>query len=303
MFGLADLVTVGILQDTFTFLANNPKHLEFILGGFTNYEVLRRQISPEHMSLITEFISENKIHITPYLEADISRTPAIYVVSEGGEDIQVIGDMGLQDQYSSNSCVINPMEYAHWTSSRYSDDEMIVSSSYELKKKLWRNVFIRNGSQIYQLRGIRDDGTETVLYLDRPVDTNLPLVGWVAQSDERAFGCDLGFSADGVEVKCMIQSTGDFQVHRILQIIVRYAIKKNRLNFINHNMQLASVSYSIPNASGDVPNIFTSYVNMRCTCTEHWIQREYALPDRSMGVEVEVVANRGNEYDISLGII
>lgn len=305
MFGLTDMIVVGVIEDALKDLGNNPIKLEFILGGLSNLQFIRNKISTNHVKNIIDFIQENRIHVNTAYDLDIDRIPSIIVGSQGSESVQIMGDYAGSN-ISIDSCQdVLPKQYAEWLSSSYSGDELVVSHDYGLTSKLWRNVFIRNGNYITQLVGMTIGGAYDTLFLKDPIPEGTPLSGWVAQSDFRAFSADLGFSADNVDVTCQIRTSGDVYLNKILSIIVRYALKSFRSQFAYYGINLPTISYSMPQpADGGSEIIWESTVNMSATVNDYWIQRVSELPDRGSGIEVDVTATKNvhyvNDSDIDL---
>lgn len=297
MFGIIDLTTVCVIEDTLKFLAKNPIHLEFLLGSLTHYESLKKKISAQHIDKAIEFISNNKIHVAPYYEMDINRLPAIYVVCSGEESQQFIGDTGQQGMCLKGDFDMSPTIYEKWTASFYEDDVMYVAKDYNLKEKLWRNVFIVNEGFHSQLAGIQNvkktvagypNGVEyTALYLKDPIPEGTDLTRWKSQSDIKRFRTNLAASVDRVTVQCKLMTSGDVHLHRILSVILRYCIKSNKGVFHCNHMYNPVVNYGYPSPIDEIPDVgFESIVSMEVDVGEHWIDKIYELPDRSSGVEV-----------------
>jgi len=302
MFGIADLVTVCIIEERFKFLKNNPRHLEFILGGLTHWNVLREKIGADHIDKAIEYITENKIHIAPFYEIDVDRTPAILVVTSGNEEQQFIGDDGVSGIDLSGQ-EVRPTVYTKWVASSYEDNCLFVSADYKLKEKIWRQVAITNGDFSTKLSGIVDreiDGVmNTVLYLANDIPEGIDNRQWQAQSDAVTFACSLGASLDSITIQCKLLTNGDFHLHRIIGTALRYCIKSSKSIFAENGIYDPYLSYSPPLPSQDYgENVFESVVTINAKMADHWIQEIYSPP-----TQFGLTVNADNKVDDPVVII
>jgi len=289
LINIVDLVIVQVLKESFAFLSANPAHVEFILCGFQEIAPVRKLVGPEYVKQAIEFISNNRIYITPYYEYDVKRSPSISVVSSGSEDQQFIGDYGYNTQ---GPIYCKPRVYTSWDASAIDTtaNTMSVSPDYSLETKLWRNVIITDGTQMLRLDGVlAREGQDTLLYFKPTtpiVDSRLK--GWQSQSDQPQTGYEISSSIDAVTIQCKLTTVGDASLHRLLQLCTRYAFKSRRLLLDSYGIQCSTLNYRpIMLEDGEEP-MYSSVVSVTAKAPESWISAEYPYPDSAARVDVQV---------------
>lgn len=298
--GIVDLATVAIIEDAFEFLSKNPRHLEFILSMYCRYPLLQKLVGTEHIKQCMEYVINNQIHVAPFYEMDLKKRPSIVVISSGTESQQFIGDYGTQEKQTK---VLKPIIYAEFDAKKIGTDTISVAASYNLDQKLWVGVHVAQGDQVFKLRGIlKKDKNTTVLHFDEDLPEGLSLKGWKAQSADREKGYVINASIDDVTVQMKLTTNGDFSVHRLMALVLRYAIKSRRLKFDEFGMQVANFSYSPPMSTDPEEQEFESVFTLTAKFTDHWIDREFDLPDSAANIDVCLTASSDeeNKEDVDL---
>lgn len=298
MFGFSDLVTCAVLDNGFRFLASNPAHLEFILSPFICNESLRNLVGIEHVKNCVDYVTNNRIHIAPYYQLDMTKRPSLAVVASGSESIQFIGDYGSTSQ---REATLPPTVFTTWDAKNIKKDTMKVSKNSLLEKKIWPGVVVTNGIDYAIVKGIIvKDNADTVLCLDRDLPDNSRLTGWKAQSDTKDRGVVINSSVDDVVVQVKLTTTGDYSLHRLLSVVTRYCLKKNRLMFDSMGMQVATFSYSPPMLTESSDLEFESVLKIEAKMTDSWIEKDFDFPNRASNVEINMIAESPGEEDVQL---
>lgn len=285
MFGIADLIAVAVINDGLKNLAANPRHLEFVLGAFS-FKLLQDQVGPEHVKQCVEFVTQNAITVAPYYQLDIKRRPSVAVVSSGAENQQFIGDFG---NYICPQVVLPPTVYAKFEVKAINGNTISVSANHNLDKKLWKGIFILALGFGARLDGMLvREGEDTLLYLDREVPAGTALVGWTATSSPKATGAVLGASIDDCTIQCKLTTTGDYTVHRLLSIVLRYCLKRGRPLFNDLGLQVATFGYSPPVLSDSEEMEFETVYTINAKFTDHWIEREFDAPDQAAQIDTDL---------------
>src|SRR5574343_1329796 len=147
MFGMADLIVVAGLKLQLEFLAKYPHHIEFILGSF-NIPDIQNLVGRDHVKQCIDFISNNKITVVPYYQADLKDRPLLAVVSSGREEIKYFANYGSEG--CGNPCAnLPPLVYAQFDVKSIGSnlDTLIVPAGLKLEEKIWPNVILTNGEQ------------------------------------------------------------------------------------------------------------------------------------------------------------
>jgi len=289
MMNLADLAVIEALKSGLAFLASNPNHIEFMLAGFEEISPIRKLVGPEYIKQCVDYMSNNRVYVTPYYEYDIKRTPSIAVVSSGAEGQQFIGDYG-SNVFGPIFC--KPRVYTRWdaTSIDLTTNTMSVSPSYLLETKLWRNVVITDGTQELRLDGVLTrEGQDTQLFFKptTPI-TTINLKGWQSQSDQPQKGYEISSSIDDVSIQCKLSTVGDASLHRLLQMAVRYILKMRRPLLDSYGLQCATFNYSPVMQTDQEEQLYESAVTITAKAPEAWISAEYDLNDTAARIDIQV---------------
>lgn len=289
MFGISDLITVSVIRDGLKFLSNNPTHIEYILGQFC-IKSITDLVGIEHIKQCVDFIKNNRIEVYPFYQADMKKRPSVVVVASGAESMQFIGDFGA---INLPIVTLPEIKYSEFNIKSIDGCTVKVSSNYNLESKLWKGMYISALGFQAKLEGILTrDNEDTILYLDKEVPENVSLVGWSATSSDRRKGAILNASTDDVVIQCKLTTTGDFSVHRLLAIVIRYCLKIGRLKFDEMGLQVATFSYSPPMLTDQDELEYESIFSITGKFTDHWIEREFDAPDDAANIDIGLIVER-----------
>jgi hypothetical protein len=276
-FGVADLITVAILRERLIFLSKHPDYIEFMLLPFIVNKGLEELVGRQYIAQAVEFIMNNRIMVAPYYELEPKIRPAIAVVASGNEEQQFLGDEG----FSCPTAIVQPRVYATFDALSISEDGMVISVplAYDLQSKLWPGLYVKNGSIVRMIRGLAVKETQVDIYVTESISAGTPIKGWVAQSAETVKGYHINESVDRVRIQCKLQTTGDYSVHRLLSIVVRYCLKSSRLLFDSMGVQVATFSYTPPMPSEMTEMEFETVYTIEGLLKESWVIAEFQTPD------------------------
>lgn len=283
-FNITDVLIVSVIKDKLKFLANNPSHLEFILGMFIEYPEIKEFVGAEHVKNCIDFVTKNEIHVAPFYEQDVKRRPSIVVVCSGHEQDQFIGDSS--GQYIIESKNLPATVFAEWDVSGYDGTIMKVAKEYSLDKKLWHNVIIKNGDFESRLDGIRKEADADYVYLKDEIPVTVSLKGWKSTSSVPKGGLKIAASSDDVTAQIKLTTTGDYSTHRLLATVLRYCIKKARLDFDYYGLQISTFSYTAPMATEENEMEFETGFVLTGKAVDHWIESEFNVNDDASNIQV-----------------
>jgi hypothetical protein len=154
-------------------------------------------------------------------------------------------------------------------------------------------MYIKNGDYATRLQGIKPgvNGADDTLYLKDTIPTTVLLKGWQAQSSERYRGITLNASMDDVTVQCKLTTNGDYSLHRLFSVVLRYCLKRGRLIFDSYGMQVASFSYTPPMLSDQDEMEYESVCTINCKVTDTWIEKDWITPDDAGKITIELFAH------------
>lgn len=299
-FGISDLITVAVIENGLNHLRDNPDHLNFILSPFCNIPEIRKMVGGQYIAQCIEYVTQNRLYVAPYYEADHTRIPSVVTVARTGEEQQFLGDYGHECQ----NMVFEPIVYGTFDVTDFEQDRtvMFVPKSSNVENFLWPNVWVKNGNVIAQVRGIHvqdDKDTRILLNSAIPVGTNMK--GWVSQSSKKRTGYVINSNVEGVEISCKLTTSGDYSIHRLMSIVVRYCLKRGRMLFENYGLQAPIVSQAMPiieNGGSDAPAIYSTVFSVKGKLGEHWITKEFDYPDASDSIGVDWVAQSEGKVDV-----
>lgn len=301
MFGISDLLTVCVLEEAFEFLSRNPHHLEFVLCAFVQNKRLADKVGLEHIKECMDFVTNNRLQISTFYEADLEKFPSITVISSGAENQKFLGETGIDVTVDVNREIV----YAEWTADSIDGDNMLVSGSYNLDKKLWPGLIIANEDASIEpvvLEGIVEGEGTQALCLSAALPDGVPAGGWKAVSSGSFKKYALAASKDDTRVQCKLTTNGDLSVHRCLSIALRWALKRYRLRFDEYGMQEMTFSYTPPVVTDDTEHIYESIYTLDSQFTDHWIDKEYdTLPQgTNFGVSATAMNKEEEKEDVKL---
>lgn len=290
MFGICDLIVVSVLKECLKDLSENPWKLEFILGGFCAVPGIRDMVGQDYIKQCVEYITNNRLHVATFYELDMKLRPQIAVLSSGTESQQFLGEYGRIQE--SGDTLVSPVTYAEWDCSSIAADEMTVAAGYLLNKKLWPGMIVsnNNGSILTRIKSIVQRDGSTVVSLGTKLAAGTEMRGWKAVSDliERLY--EVNSSIDDVNVQCKLTTNGDFAIHRLLSLVLRYCLKRGRLVFDKYGLQVTTFSYSAPVSTDPDEHEYESIYSITGKFTDSWIYRDFPSNDSTANIRVELIA-------------
>lgn len=285
-FGICDLITAEVIKDGLQHLSRNPKHIEHILGVFCSNDLVLRNVGGDYLAQCVEYIMNNRVEVGPYYAIDVKRRPSVSIICSGSEEAQFLGDYGYETDLRVNMPAV---VYAQWDATSINKDTMVVTADYKLEQRLWPGMFISNGQHTVKLTGIlKKDGTPTTLFVEPELPDGVRLTGWTAKSSEKGRGAVVSASMDDVTVQCKLTTNGDFSIHRLLSIVIRYCLKRGRLIFDKYGMQTPTFSYTPPMLTDQDEHEFESVYTINAKFTDTWIEKEFDLQDSAANIVVNL---------------
>ena len=292
MFGIVDLVVVTGIKDALSFLSNNPRHIEFILGQFCQ-KPIRNLVGREHIKECIDYIQHNRIEVNPYYQMDIKKRPAISVVASYAEAQQFMGDYG---SFQMSPDELPLIKYASFDAKSINKCKLYVSPLLKLEDKLWHGLTITNGQEERIIKGIlAREGEDTAIFLDEALPEGTLLIGWKVVSGTKNIGYQVNSSMEAVTVQLKLNTLGDYSVHRLLATIVRYCLKKQRLYFDQYGLQVATYSQTPPLLTDENENEFETVFTIEGKMTDSWIDREIEMLESGMNIQIEIIADANDE--------
>lgn len=301
MFGISDIIAVIVIEDGLKHLSANPDELNFILSPFVRHKAIRDYVGIEHITQCVEFVTQNRVYVAPYYEADMAKLPSIVTVASQGEQQQFLNDYG---QNRGECVVLPPIKYADFVIEGFEDNRtvLLVPEALQIEKVLWPNITVANGSFAAHVDYIqvRSGQPTRVALKNSAAPEMIPFTGWVAQSGSRESGVEMHASIDSTIVNAQLTTTGDYSVHRLMSIVTRYCLKRGRLLFDYYGLQTAKFSQGMPILLSDQPPIYQTTFTISGQFTEHWIANRYEMGDDSGKLVLDYMAQSPGKADVEL---
>lgn len=303
MIGMSELIVVYVIRKGLEHFVNNPVELQYILGSFSS-DAIRDMVAPNHIAQCIDFIRNNKILVQPFYDLNTKHRPLISVTSGGVEDTQFLGDSG---GYISRvrEFDLPPIVYTEFVAVGFSEDRygLQTTRDYMLHEKLWPGLIITNGVFSGTVDGILQRlGEPTTIYLKEKIPEGTSLVGWKAQSQDRGKGATVGASIDHVSVQITLTTHGDPSVHRLLQILLRGVLKKNRAFFESCGLQVPTFSYQPLMITDPNEMEVESSLKIETKFTDTWVDSLYDLNDSTGNTQISAIIHSaaGSGEDVLL---
>ena len=84
---------------------------------------------------------------------------------------------------------------------------------------------------------------------------------------------------DTTKVNVSLTTAGDYALHRLLVVLLRYCLKASRLDFENSGMQTPSFSQQPPILVDEAQMIWQTSFIMTAISTDYWINQEFITND------------------------
>lgn len=275
MFGLADMIVVEGFNRAFANLRYNPHHLEFITCGYHDTPFLKSLHGEKYIEQIVKLITENKVFIEPGYRLDAVKFPSIAVIASYTESDQFIGDYG--DSFEQT--VINPIVYKEFDAKGFSEDKksLIVSKELGVQEVAYPGRVLRAPSGTkYRIVQTEIKDTSVEIFVDVEIDQLLQ--GWKIQSVDTSKVAAVNTSLSTADVSIQLTTTGDIEVHKLLALVCRYALKWNRKFFESQGLQVSTSSQRYPIITDETQSIIQTQFNLSGKIADSWIIQETVNP-------------------------
>lgn len=275
MFGLADMTVIEGFNRAFANLRRNPHHLEFITCSYHATPYLRDLHGDKYIEQVVKLITENRIFVEPGYRLDAAKFPSITVIASYTEDQQFIGDYG--DSYEQS--VVKPTIYKTFDSKALSADKKTLTAPKGLDVELYAlpgRVLVAPDNTKYRIvqTVITDAGVE--IFTDVEMPQILP--SWKIQSLDVSRIAEVNTSLNNADISIQLTTTGDIEVHKLLGLVCRYALKWNRRFFESQGLQVSVSSQSYPTITDETQMIIQTQFRLSGKITDSWIVQESNNP-------------------------
>jgi len=165
---------------------------------------------------------------------------------------------------------------------------------------LWVNLWVTIGNFRSQISGILVGDATTQILLKGDVPAGTAFRGWSAQTSSVQKQYEIHASIDNTEIQVKLTTAGEYEVHRLMAVALRYVLKQGRSRFDDLGLQVATFSQSFPMLSDQEQLVYETSFGISCKVTDTWIDHEYALPDPAARIDLDFVATENGEQDVPL---
>lgn len=272
MFAIADLIVLDAIEDGLRNLRENPAHLEFILGKYTDTPYMRKLHGSAFVRQCVDFVTKNKITIKPYYVFDLAKLPSISVIAQYQEDMQVLGDYGAgQDVGELDPVRIGQVLPVEWGTE---SNELIIGNANEAIEWLYSGAYLSQDDFSTRINlVIPKEHDRAVLVCDDPLP-QIRLCDWVVTSAPARRVAILNASGNHATVSVDVKSSGDIETHKLLATVVRYCLKRGRLLMDSNGLQVSSSGQNFPVAYDEEQGIFQTVFTLSGKIWDCWIESE-----------------------------
>ena len=268
-FLIPEFITTTVIQNKLLFLSKNPDHLNFMLSALSKNKSVRDIVGPDYIKKCVDYIQNNRINIRPAHEADMTKLPAISVLYYQDESQQFIGDYGSQ-QESEHINEYEPETICEFDVTAYETNTLTFVQGQGTYDAIWPNLFAKNGNFVSRITNI----SNTDMQLVDNVPSGTPFRNWQAITSENKKLYEIHASMDTTKVNVSLTTAGDYALHRLLVVLLRYCLKASRLDFENSGMQTPSFSQQPPILIDSEQLIWQTPFIISARITDYWIFNE-----------------------------
>ncbi len=308
MMYVADLVVISAINNALKHLKDNPDEAEFLFSGYVCLKPLSELTGGyRFVKQIIDVLSgkdDKKIFVTPFYNMSSLNNYEIFVADSGAETIQFIGDQAPL----VHECMPSDL-YLRADASGVKDKNTLkfLRSTCACDILFTGLVAVLNDKKAYfqaKIKSISMDEEYVYVELDKELPKNgssYKLRDWQFYSSNSSRVVNLHASLDDVSVSVMLRTVGDVELHKLLAIVVRYALKSQRPFLESNGLQVSRItSRSAPQEDSATQDVaFTTTFNLTCKARDMWVYQKSKIPDR-IGLEVIAVSDNPNNEDITL---
>ena len=292
MMHASDLVVIGILKSRFEYLRKNPDELAMMMSYYADLWPQSDAIGGSPAKYIDQAVrlftnrSKDMIEVNQAYALSPNSNYGIYCLASSQESIREMGDYGYSEKQ-----VLTPTVYAATGCDHIDEQEghsfLVFRRSCGLEDKIWslQRVVNKYFTDTFLVVAVFADDDWFTVELDGVV----PLVNGVQplgfyqfRAWESGYNVVFGTSSDTVTVRCQLVTRGDLEIHRILAMIVRWALKSGRQQMEYNNLQVATFSQSepTPDQAGEFANGFVSSFVITGMSHDSWITFKARIPEK-----------------------
>jgi hypothetical protein len=273
MFAVADLIVIDAIESGLENLRNNPSHIDFILGKYEDTPFMRKLHGKAYVRQCKELILQNKIFIKPYYVLDLAKLPSVAVIAQYAEEIQVIGDYGMDQRTAIISPILlGNVKGVSWEITGYglevsdaaSVTEFIYSGAY-----LQQDNFKSRIDYVYPLKS----GQTCFIFCKDKLPQNR-LIDWQVVTSESSRIATIHSTGNTANVSIDLKSCGDIEVHKLLALVIRYCLHKGRYLMDQNGLQITTKNQNFPGLFDEEQNIFQSVFSLQGKIWDSWIENE-----------------------------
>lgn len=286
MFGSPDMIVIGVIKNRLKYLSQNTFDLNYILSQYICNPMIRDAVGENYVKMAIEYVQNNAVHVTPYWNEDMEKSPCVAVAYSMNEDTLYIGDYGAEQHIGD----LAPLEFATFSISGFKDDRTCLITPYSeaLDGVLWPNVTIQCDGQFFNCIGTKAVDQNIEIYLDSPVPEGIRYDKWKVQTSCRTERAVINASTDAVDVRAVLKTHGDFALHRLMCTIIRYCLKSSRKILDDNGLQIAKFSqgFSSPDSGNENNRYYSTTFSISGKFTEKWIASKYSAGGNLIDVEL-----------------
>ena len=287
-----DLVVIGVLKNRLDYLRKNPDELAMMMSYYSGLWPQSDAIGGSPAKYIDQAVrlftgrSKDMIEVNQAYALSPNSNYGIYCLASSQESIREFGDYGASEKQ-----VLTPTVYATTGCDHIDEQEdhsfLVFRRSCGLEDKIWslQRVVNKYFTDTFLVVAVTADDDWITVELDGVVplvDGVQPLGSYRFQAFESGYNVVFGTSSDTVTIRCQLVTRGDLEIHRILAMIVRWALKSGRQQMEMNGIQVATFSQSepTPDQAGEFANGFTSGFSITGISHDSWITSKSRIPEK-----------------------
>lgn len=288
MLYITDLVVVAAVNKAIEHLKQNPDELEFLLSGYMCLKPIAELTGgyayvKQLMDVILG-VNDKKLIVSTYYNPNPTSNYELFVIGSGGEATQFLGDQGHISTYETKPTVYLTANASGIASSNTLKFLKSTCACDILFPSLV--AVLNDGSCQFVAKVVSVINSEDYVHVsldkDIPLSGSKPkLNGWQFLSPNPYQIVDTHSSGDQINIQMLLRTTGDAELHKLFAMIVRYALKSQRVFMTANGIQVSRVSQSPLSEEGSTQDmIFTSNFTLSGTAFDTWINSKQQAPDR-----------------------
>jgi hypothetical protein len=265
------------------FLAAHPTHIAWLFRMYLINEDVARLVDPRYVDQVVKYIQNIRPLIRPVYEADLAKMPSIVMASSQAENIQFLGDQGVQYEQTE----LPPFQIVNFDAYEY-DGDTLKTYEKSLCYKTWPNLWAVSGPFKSQILQMFPEDDHIVVTLKDPIPAGTPMRGWTVESAERTETYMLGASVDDVSSTITLSTAGDHGIHRLMAVVMRWVLKSGRPFLDRQGLQVSRVTQHPTVLADNEQMIWQTVFALESKTTDHWIASDAIIDESERGL-VDVI--------------